>query len=68
MRVISFDDEDMDDEEQRELDGADALCYSGPIGEEAMSEIAQWLGFGDTDAYLTALPIERERIFDRARD
>lgn len=33
----------------------------------ATYEVADWLGFKDADEYLKALPIERERIFERAR-
>ena len=33
---------------------------------EGLRELAHWLGFASIEAYLDTLPIERERIFDRA--
>jgi hypothetical protein len=31
-------------------------------------DVTSWLGFSDADEYLEALPKERERIFERAKE
>lgn len=37
------------------------------VSDDALRDVADWLGFEHLTKYLTALLIERERIFERAR-
>lgn len=36
------------------------------VAEEALEDVAEWLGFNDTEGYLLALDREKATIFDRA--
>lgn len=42
-----------------------AVCT---IADDAMDDVAMWLGFESAQRYLRALPRERRRIFRRAKD
>ena len=37
------------------------------ISGDALSAVSQWLGFETEDIYLHTLPVEQEKIFERAQ-
>lgn len=54
--------------EEVDLDERDSFVWPSAyiVADDAMSDVAAWLGFDDVDEYLKAIEVEKETIFDRA--